>query len=203
MRRVLIITAALVAFAATTGTAAASTSKADKREAKQECRAERGTTDATREAFKAKYGGFGHCLHQEAREAKAERKVLVVGGWGRAPPKAAHRHAVKDCRDERGDTDESVAAFREKYGTNTNKKNAFGKCVSQSAKAEREDQDQEDAAEAADTKNAAQECDTERSADRKAFEDKYGTNHNKKNAFGKCVSQKSDEDDGDGEDDGS
>jgi hypothetical protein len=190
MRRVLIITAALVAFAATTGTAAASTSKADKREAKQECRAERGTTDATREAFKAKYGGFGHCLHQEAREAKAERK-------------AAHRHAVKDCRDERGDTDESVAAFREKYGTNTNKKNAFGKCVSQSAKAEREDQDQEDAAEAADTKNAAQECDTERSADRKAFEDKYGTNHNKKNAFGKCVSQKSDEDDGDGEDDGS
>jgi hypothetical protein len=180
----------LVAFAASAGTAAAHTSKADKREAKQECRAERGTTDATREAFKAKWGSFGHCLHQTAREAKAERK-------------AAHRSAVKDCRDERGDTDESVAAFRDKYGTNANKKNAFGKCVSKNAKAERQQQDEDDAAEAEDTTNAAQECDTERSADKQAFEDKYGTNHNKKNAFGKCVSQKSHEDDGDGEDDGS
>jgi hypothetical protein len=186
----MIITAALVAFGVPVGTAAAHTSKADKREAKQECRAERGTTDATREAFKTKWGGFGHCLHQTAREAKAERK-------------AAHRNASKDCRDERGDTEESIAAFRDKYGTNANKKNAFGKCVSQKAKAEQEDQDQEDAAEAEATKNAAQTCDDERSADAKAFADKYGTNHNKKNAFGKCVSQKSHEDDGDGENGGS
>jgi hypothetical protein len=190
MKRVVIMAVTLVAFAAPVGTAAAHTSKADKREASKECRAERGTTDATREAFKGKYGNFGHCVSQAAKEAKAERK-------------AAHRHAVKDCRDERGDTDASIAAFRDKYGTNANKKNAFGKCVSQKAKAERQDQDQEDADEAATTKNAAQECDDERSADRKAFEDKYGTNHNKKNAFGKCVSQKSHEDNGDGEDDGS
>jgi hypothetical protein len=190
MRRVLITAVALVAFAASAGTAAAKTSKADKREAKQECRAERGTTDATREAFKTKYGSFGHCLHQTALEAKAERK-------------AAHRNASKDCREERGDTEESIAAFREKYGTNANKKNAFGKCVSKAAKAKRAEQDEDDAAEAEDTKNAAQECDAERSADRQAFEDKYGTNHNKKNAFGKCVSQKSDEDDGDGENGGS
>jgi hypothetical protein len=27
---------------------------------------------------------------------------------------------------------------------------------------------------------------------RKAFEEKHGTNHNKRNAFGKCVSQKVD-----------
>ena len=186
----MIITAALVAFGVPVGTAAAHTSKADKREAKQECRAERGTTAATHEAFKAKWGGFGHCLHQTAREAKAERK-------------AARRNAAKDCREERGDTDASIAAFRDKYGTNASKKNAFGKCVSQMAKAKREAQDQEDAAEAEAITNAAQTCDDERSADRKAFEDKYGTNHNKKNAFGKCVSQKSDEDSGDGEDDGS
>ena len=75
--------------------------------------------------------------------------------------------------------------------------------MSQKAKAKQEEQDQEDAAEAEDTKNAAQECDAERSADSKAFAEKYGTNHNKKNAFGKCVSQKSDEDDTDTEDDGS
>ena len=42
-------------------------------------------------------------------------------------------------------------------------------------------------------KNAAQECDAERGETqetRKAFEDKYGSNGNKRNAFGKCVSQK-------------
>ena len=77
MRKVLIITAALVAFGVPVGTAAAHTSKADKREAKQECRAERGTTAATREAFETKWGGFGHCLHQTAREAKAERKPFA------------------------------------------------------------------------------------------------------------------------------
>src|SRR6185295_1918927 len=54
MRRILGIAVVLVAFAAPAGTAMAKTSKADKQEAKQECRAERGTTDATREAFKAK-----------------------------------------------------------------------------------------------------------------------------------------------------
>jgi hypothetical protein len=186
MRRVLGIAIALAVFAMPAGAAMAKTSQADKREAKKECRAERGTTDATREAFKVKYGGFGHCLHQTAREAKAERK-------------AAHRNAAKDCREERGDTEESIAAFRDKYGTNANKKNAFGKCVSQAAKAKQQEQDEEDAAEAEDTKNAAQDCDAERSADRKAFEDKYGTNHNKKNAFGKCVSQKSHEDTGEGD----
>jgi hypothetical protein len=168
MRRVLGIAVVLVAFAAPAGTAAAKTSKADKQEAKRECRAERGTTDATREAFKAKWGGFGHCLHQTAREAKAERK-------------AARRNAAKDCKAEH------VA------------KHDFGKCVSEKAKAKRQEQDQEDAADSEDATNAAQECDTERSADRKAFEDKYGTNHNKKNAFGKCVSQKSHEDDGEGD----
>ncbi len=186
MRQVLGVAIALVVFAAPAGTAVAKTSKADKREAQKECRALRGDTDATREAFKAEWGNFGKCVSATAREAKAERKK-------------AHRHAVRDCREERGDTEDSIAAFRDKYGTNANKKNAFGKCVSQTAKAQRQEQDQEDAAEAEDAKNAAQECDAERSADRKAFEDKYGTNHNKKNAFGKCVSQKAHEADGEGD----
>ena len=73
------------------------------------------------------------------------------------------------------------------------RRNAFGKCVSQKAKAERAEQDEEDAEEAEERKNAAEECDAERGETqetRKAFEDKYGTNGNKRNAFGKCVSQK-------------
>lgn len=38
------------------------------------------------------------------------------------------------------------------------------------------------------SKSAAQACRAERSADPAAFKTKYGTNHNKSNAFGKCVS---------------
>jgi hypothetical protein len=187
MKRVLIIIAALAALAVPlTGVASAKTSKADKQEAKKECRALRGDTKATREAFKLEFDSFGKCVNEQAQEAKAERK-------------AAHRNAARDCRDERS---ADAAAFQEKYGTNGNKKNAFGKCVSQKAKAQREEQDKADAQEAEDQTNAAKECDAERSTDRQAFEDKYGTNHNKKNAFGKCVSQKVHED-SEGEDGGS
>ena len=161
------VTVALAAFALPAGTAAAKTSKADKREAKQECRALRGTDKATREAFKAEWGNFGKCVSTKAREAKAERKK-------------AKRNAARDCRDERtADADAFKAAYRN-----------FGKCVSEKAKAKREEQDDDDADEAEDKTNAAHECAAEREADRKAFEDTYGTNHNKKNAFGKCVSQK-------------
>ena len=180
MRRLLIIVGALLMLAVPATTAVAKPSKADKREAQKECRAERGTTDATREAFKAKYRNFGDCVSQNAREAKAERK-------------AAKANASRECREERGDTDESREAFRAKYGTNANGRNAFGKCVSQKAKAQRTEQDEEDAEEAEESKNAAKECDAERGdtqETRKAFEDKYGTNGNKRNAFGKCVSQK-------------
>jgi hypothetical protein len=180
------VTVALVAFALPAGTAAAKTSKADKREARQECRALRGHDKATREAFKAEWGSFGKCVKAKASEAKAERK-------------AAKRNAARDCRDERS---ADAAAFKEKYGTNGNKSNAFGKCVSQTAKAKRDEQDDEDEQEAEDHTNAAHECATERDADRKAFEDTYGTNHNKKNAFGKCVSQKAHEDGEGTQDDG-
>jgi hypothetical protein len=187
MKRVLMITAALAVLALPlTGVASAKTSKADKREARQECKALRGDTAASREAFKAQFKNFGQCVNAQAKEAKAERK-------------AAHRNAARDCRDERT---ADPAAFKEKYGTNGNKSNAFGKCVSQKAKAKREQQDEADAQEAEDQNNAAQECATERSADRKAFEEKYGSNHNKKNAFGKCVSQKVHEAGDDGGEDG-
>jgi hypothetical protein len=186
MRRFVMVTVALALFALPAGTAAAKTSKADKREAQKECRALRGDDAATREAFKAEWGNFGKCVSTKAREAKAERK-------------AAKRNAARDCRDERA---ADAAAFKEKYGTNGNKSNAFGKCVSQGAKANREEQDDDDADEAEAQTNAAHTCAAEREADSKAFADKYGTNGNKKNAFGKCVSQKAHEDGEGTEDDG-
>jgi hypothetical protein len=175
MQRIIIILSALAVLAAPAA-AVAKPSKADKREAQKECRAER---DASSEAFNDTYRNFGACVSQKAREAKAERKQ-------------ARANASRDCRAER---DADREAFQEKYGTNANKRNAFGKCVSQKAKAERAEQDAEDAEEVEEIKNAAKECKAERSADRKAFEEKYGTNANKRNAFGKCVSQKAGEDD--------
>ena len=65
---------AIAVLAAPASAAAAKPSKADKREAQQECRDLRGTTDATREAFKAQCKNFGACVSQKAKEAKAERK---------------------------------------------------------------------------------------------------------------------------------
>jgi len=115
MKRVLMVAIALVALAVPAGTAMAKPSKADKREANKECKALRGTDSATREAFKAEWGNFGKCVSAKAREAKAERK-------------AAKSNAARDCREERKADKE---AFQDKYGTNGNKKNAFGKCVSQ------------------------------------------------------------------------
>jgi hypothetical protein len=121
VKRLLIIVGTLAVLTVPASTAAAHPSKADKREAQKECRAERGTTDATREAFKAKYRNFGACVSQKAKAAKAKRKQ-------------AKKSAARECREERGETAESRAAFREAYGTNANKSNAFGKCVSGKAK---------------------------------------------------------------------
>ena len=100
---------------------------------------------------------------------------------------AARSNAAKTCKAERGTTAESRRAFEQKYGTNGNKANAYGKCVFQAA-----DQaaDKADAADARIT--AARQCADERgtnAASRKAFADKYATNWHKSNAFGKCVSK--------------
>jgi hypothetical protein len=72
-------------------------------------------------------------------------------------------------------------AFKQTYGTNKNKSNAWGKCVSGKAKAAH-----------AAVQNAAKACATEQAADPAAFAAKYGTNGKgkgaDKNAMGKCVS---------------
>ena len=46
------------------------------------------------------------------------------------PTKTDKTNAARECRSERGTTTDERAAFRAKYGTNHNKRNAFGKCVS-------------------------------------------------------------------------
>jgi hypothetical protein len=56
-------------------------------------------------------------------------------------------------------------------------------------------QDEVATATPAEIKNAAQECRAERTADPAAFAAAYGTNANDRNAFGKCVSTKVQEED--------
>jgi hypothetical protein len=107
-----------------------------------------------------------------------------------APGQSTEKNAAKSCKAERalGET-----AFKAKYGTNANKANAFGKCVSSKSKAKGEkDEAKDDENEANESKaeqNAAKKCKAEQSLGETAFKAKYGTNANKANAFGKCVSK--------------
>jgi hypothetical protein len=142
--------------------------------AQQQCRTER--TQIGKDAFAQLYGtnknrknAFGKCV---SKRASATDKAA----------EQAHTNAAQSCQAERS---ADPAAFSTKYGTGKNGKNAFGKCVS--ALASQKTASTVKAEVKADV-NAAKACKTERKADPQAFADKYGTNHNKRNAFGKCVS---------------
>jgi hypothetical protein len=95
--------------------------------------------------------------------------------------------AQKNCRAQRAQIGDQ--AFKDLYGTNKNKSNAFGKCVSkQQATVTQVDQQA--------TANASQQCRSqEQTLGEDAFQDQYSTNKNKHNphgtnGFGKCVSTK-------------
>ncbi len=108
--------------------------------------------------------------------AKSTAKAMHACIAKRAPAvEDAADNAAQACKTERA---ADPAAFAEKYGTNKNKKNAYGKCVSGKAQ---EATDEETKARV----NAAKTCKALRADNKTAFEAEYGT---KKNAFGKCVS---------------
>ena len=93
--------------------------------------------------------------------------AALPGAAVAANPNASDlRNAARQCKAERGVTAESTNAFRIKYGTNANGRNAFGRCVSIRARAN------------AELKQAAvRSCLDERGsspASRDAFELKYG-----------------------------
>jgi hypothetical protein len=174
MKTILILIGLSAAVALPAG-AGAKPSDPDKHAAIAECKVERGKTSASREAFKAKYHSFSRCVRQTTAEEEAEHVT-------------AEKNAAKACKAERA---ADASAFQEKYGTNANGKNAFGKCVSAKAAEEEAKLDDADEQEAEEVKNAAPECAKERTEmGSEAFAAKYGTNPNKRNAFGKCVSGK-------------
>ena len=134
--------------------------------AEKQCRDQRTSIGA--QAFKDLYGtnhnksnAFGKCVSKIAKTQGQNADA-----------------AKNSCKTEQAADPE---AFKNKYGTNKNKANAYGKCVSGQAKAA----DQQDQS---NTVNAAKQCKAERKLDPEAFKNKYGTNKNKRNAFGKCVS---------------
>ena len=95
------------------------------------------------------------------------------------PVPADFKNAAKYCKAVR--ESKGVEGFQTAYGTNKNKKNAFGKCVSQTAKAKaakREDakKDDDDAAES----KATADCKKQQAADAAKFAKDY------KN-LGQCV----------------
>jgi hypothetical protein len=94
------------------------------------------------------------------------------------PVPADYKNAAKYCKAVR--ESKGIEGFQTAYGTNKNKKNAFGKCVSQTAKAKaakREDVEKDD--DAAESKANA-DCKKQQAADAAKFAKDY------KN-FGQCV----------------
>jgi hypothetical protein len=132
-------------------------------------------------AAAAEKHAMGTKLFKQTYAAKSTSKAMKACVAKREPAaETAAKNAAKECKAERAADPE---AFAEKYGTNKNKKNAYGKCVSSKTQEATE-------AETEARVNAAEACKAERAEDPDAFAEKYGKNKNKKNAFGKCVSQK-------------
>jgi hypothetical protein len=99
--------------------------------------------------------------------------VLVPSALAADPTPTDFKNAAKYCKAVR--EAKGVEAFQTQYGTNKNKKNAYGKCVSATAKAKaekREDAEEQSAATAA--------CKKQQSENETKFAQDY------KN-FGQCV----------------
>jgi hypothetical protein len=128
--------------------------------AAKQCAAEK---KADKAAFRALYGkhAMRNCIKGTADEVADELK-----------------NAAKVCKAERA---EDPDAFRETWGGNENGRNALGKCISSTVRAEI-------AEDVAEFKTAAKECKAERAEDPDAFREAWGANENGRNALGKCVS---------------
>jgi hypothetical protein len=98
-------------------------------------------------------------------------------------PGQSEKSPAQMCAAER--TAMTAQNFKTAYGTNKNKSNAFGKCVSKKT-----NETQENRASAAKLCKAEQgDPNFAASHDGKTFEQAYGTSKNGSNAFGKCVSK--------------
>lgn len=166
----LIAGAAFVAVLAAPATASAKPSKADRKEARTECKAALKAAGGRAELGSilgaSKSRAFSVCVREQTADAKSERRQSA-------------RQAVRECRAERAMSDEDFAAthdnktFNEHYGQ---KGRGIGKCVSKQRRANDREADREDAATTEAMSEAVARCksDEETSTGR---------------AFGRCVSR--------------
>ena len=161
MGRILTVIAVLAALAVP---AALADKPPSKQNAAQQCKAQLKTLGAKNFAAlwapKNGHNAFGQCVALTAQQNQENVES-----------------AEERCRADRA---KDADAFATTWG---NARNAYGKCVSQTAKAMAEQQQQA-------TLKAAKACKAERADGATAFRTKYGTNHSKRNAFANCVKQK-------------
>jgi hypothetical protein len=111
--------------------------------------------------------------------------IVPAASFAAGPTGQDRENAARACRALRASMGDAL--FRQSYGTvQSNRKNAFGRCVSQWSRQER--QNRISAREAC----SAEQADANFAAthDGKTFAEFYGTGPNGRNAFGKCVSSK-------------
>jgi hypothetical protein len=100
--------------------------------------------------------------------------ALALPAGAVAKPALSKQNAAKVCRELR--TTMHADAFQEAYGKNKSKRNAFGKCVSQTRRVAAQLREQ-----------AVDACRAEREADTAAFTTKYGVGKQGKNALVRCI----------------
>jgi hypothetical protein len=105
-------------------------------------------SDAAKDACKTEKHDMGTKVFKLTYAAKSTSKAMSTCAARQAPDVTEEEtedrvNAAKTCKTER---DADPAAFTETYGTNKNKKNAFGKCVSATAKADDDEDDDADQA---------------------------------------------------------
>jgi hypothetical protein len=181
MKKLLAACVICVAAIAPAVASAADPSPADFKNAAKFCKAFRaasGSNFAT--MFGTKKNAYGKCVSATAKQTANEDA---------AQQQAARTNAAKQCKAERDDAGFAAAhggkTFEQFYGTH-NGSNAYGKCVSQKAKAQKSEADAEDEAQEGDRLNAAQTCKKAKREDPAKFGQDFGT---RRNAFGKCVSR--------------
>jgi len=164
VRRLILVFVVVAALAPVAASAAASPSATSARADCAKLRATMGTT-----AFAHAYATFGACV---SRYAPVEQQVTVS--------------ATATCTAQQADPNFAAThdgkTFAQFYGTGKNGKDAFARCVSTVAKANRQ-------AEQQGRLNPARTCRALRTQlTRSVFDQTYGKNANDRNAFGKCVS---------------
>lgn len=147
---------------------------ADKANGARSCQALKASLGAT---FNATYG---------TNASKSNAFGKCVSTWARAEHQNRHE-ANAACTAEKADANFAAShggkTFEQVYGAGKKGANAMRRC----ANAKRESGSAQDRVK---TENAAKKCKTERKTlGDTAFTAKYGTNADKTNAFGKCVSK--------------